>query len=96
MLIKSKGIRMIRKENYYNMVYEEFILDIICGHEFIGTIDNKIFKILNFYDEYYTIKIGNEKYNISKDEDIEEIIIYKNMTLKELINNNLIKITESY
>ena len=92
--IKIEFLKIRRKKTM--ITYEEFILNIICGHEFICEIENKIFKILNLYDDYYTIRLENIRYNISKNEDIEKCLIYNNMTLKELMDNNLIKILEMY
>ena len=96
MLKKKRKSYFITKENKYNMNYEDFILDIIRGHEFIGYINNEIFKILNLYEDYYTIRVGENKFNISRDEDIEDIYIYNDMTLKDLIDKNMLRITESY
>ena len=96
MLKRKFKFYFITKEKKYDMDYDEFILDIIRGHEFVGTIDDKVFKILNLYENCYTIRIGEIKFNVSRDEDIEDIVIYNNMTLKNLIDKNMLKITESY
>ena len=78
------------------MTYDEFIMDIICGHEFICELDGIVFKILNIKEGFYTIRLGDKRYDISEEEDIEEYTIYHNMTLKELMNKNMIKIKETY
>ena len=91
-----KLIRICTERSELNMTYDEFIMDIICGHEFICKIEGTIFKILNLYEGFYTIRLGEDLYNVSEDEDIEECIIYHGMTLKELMDKNMIKIEEMY
>lgn len=84
------------REGLIQMTYDEFIMSIYCGHEFICKIDDTVFKILNLHEGYYTIRLGNKRYDISEEENIEEQIIYNNMTLKDLMTNNMIKIKEIY
>ena len=97
MLTKNR-IYIITKESegLKQMTYDEFIMDIYCGHEFICEIDGIVFKILNLHEGFYTIRLGNKRYDISKEEDIASYIIYNNMTLKDLMNNNMINIKEMY
>ena len=97
MLLRNKTY-IIKKESEESkqMNYDDFIMDIFCGHEFICEIDNIVFKILNLYEDFYTIHLGDKRYEISKEENIEELIIYNNMTLKELIDKNMIQIKEMY
>ena len=89
-------LKICTERKYKNMTYDEFIMDIICGHEFICELDGTVFKILNIKEGFYTIRLGDKRYDISEEEDIEEYIIYHNMTLKELMNKNMIKIKEIY
>lgn len=89
-------LKICIERKYKNMTYDEFIMDIICGHEFICELDGTVFKILNIKEGFYTIRLGDKRYDISEEEDIEEYIIYHNMTLKELMNKNMIKIKEIY
>ena len=97
MQIKNKLYTIIKeREEIKQMDYDDFIMDILCGHEFICEINDTIFKILNLHEDFYSIRIGDKKYEISKEENIEEIIIYNNMTLKDLMINNMIKIKEMY
>lgn len=92
----KKLIRICTERSELNMTYDEFIMDIICGHEFICEIEETDFKILNLYEGFYSIRLGEKRYDISEDEGIEEYIIYNGMTLKELMNKNMIKIKEMY
>lgn len=89
-------IKIYTERNNINMAYDDFIMDIICGHEFICEINNITFKILNLREGFYTIRLGDKRYDISKNENIEECVIYNDMTLKELMNKNMIKIKEMY
>lgn len=78
------------------MTYDEFIMDVYCGHEFICEIDGIVFKILNLHEGYYTIRLGDKRYDVSEEEDIASCIIYNNMTLRELYNTEDFKILELY
>ncbi len=89
-------LKICTERKYKDMTYDEFIMDIICGHEFICELDGIVFKILNIKEGFYTIRLGDKRYDISEEEDIEEYTIYHNMTLKELMNKNMIKIKETY
>lgn len=92
----KKLIRICTERSELNMTYDEFIMDIICGHEFICEIEEIDFKILNLYEGFYSIRLGEKRYDISEDEGIEGHVIYNGMTLKELMNKNMIKIKEMY
>lgn len=97
MLTRNKTYTIKKeREDLKQMTYDDFIMDIYCGHEFICEINDITFKILNLYEGFYTICLGDKKYNISEEINIEEHIIYNNMTLKELMNKNMITIKEMY
>ena len=97
MLTRNKSYIITKEsEGLKQMTYDDFIMNIYCGHEFICEIEGTVFKILNLHEGYYTIRLGDKRYDISEEENIEEQIIYNNMTLKDLIINDMIKIKEIY
>ena len=57
----KKLIRICTERSELNMTYDKFIMDIICGHEFICEIEETDFKILNLYEGFYSIRLVEKR-----------------------------------
>ena len=67
---------------------DDLIMDILCGHELEGHIDGKKACILNLKEDYITFSINSRRINIPE-EDLDTAILYKNKTLKELLEEDI-------
>ena len=67
---------------------DDLIMDILCGHELEGYIDGKKACILNLKEDYITFSINSRRINIPE-EDLDTAILYKNKTLKELLEEDI-------
>ena len=71
-----------------NSTVDDLIMDIICGHELEGYIDGKKACVLNLKEDYITFSINSRRINIPE-EDLDSAILYKNKTLKELLEEDI-------
>jgi hypothetical protein len=86
------------KEESHSMGYKELIKLMEEGHDIIGeTNDELYFGVLNIDETFCTIIIDELEYKIPYGKifrSLESLILYKNMTYKELLDSETILIYE--
>ena len=79
-----------KEEDYIEeMNSDELIADLMIGHEIEGYIEGKHAAILNIKEDYVTFCIGDEKIEIPNEEFGPDTVIYKNKTIKELLDEEI-------